>query len=224
MQAKGLFDKSQLSLHDLHRQEFKAKDMYKIIFGLLFPLLVTAQTSIKRLEEYSIFASPGTYFQDVDAELDKYTGTWIFSSGNIVFTIKLQKETMVQADDIFKDMLVGEYSYTVNNVIVVNTLGLLDSDSANPLMRNIQGNRFHPDDIYPACNDCEIPDKRLKLTFIDPERDYLKSTRLFLQYLPNTSPQQIKVIIAATSGSFLPDENSPTKTRVPYGTYVMTKI
>ena len=197
--------------------------MYKFIFSLLFSFSVIAQTSIKRLEEYSIFASAGTYFQDIDHELDKYTGTWVSNSAGNIFTIKLQKKTMVNDDGIYSDMLIGEYSYSVNNVMVVNTLDLLASDASRPLMRNIQGNRFHPDDIYPACNDCEIPDKRLKLTFIDPERDYLKSTRLFLQYLPNTSPQQIKVIIASTSGSFLPDENSPTKTRVPYGTYVMTK-
>lgn len=198
--------------------------MFKVIFSLLFSLSVIAQTSIERLEEYSISASPGTYFQDVDSELDKYAGTWVSNSACNVFTVKLQKKEMVYDGSIYRDMLIGEYSYAVNGTTIVNTLSLLDIDGSNPFNRNIQGNRFQSDNLFPSCSDCQPPNKRIKLLFADPAREYLMSTRLILQYLPSTTPQQIKVVLAATAASFLPEENSPYETRVPYGTYIMTKI
>ena len=38
-----------------------------------------------------------------------------------------------------------------------------------------------------------------------------------------TNPQQLKVIIKAVGGGMIPNQNSPTENRVPYGEYILTK-
>ena len=62
------------------------------------------------------------------------------------------------------------------------------------------------------------------LNFHDPERNYL-SLSLVLRYLPQSfgTPEKMTAALIDNDSVMLPDENSPTVPRVPYGEYLMVK-
>lgn len=155
--------------------------------------------------------------------MEKFVGTWQYIVGNDSLTIVLQKKTMVPYKVFFEDLLVGEYEYILSGTTVVNTIHLLNNSSIPVVEHNIIGRRIVPNNAQPICTDCNSSDRRFKLYFFDSEREYLRSVRITLQYITNSSPSQIKVTIAAEDGTILPHENAPTVTRVPYGDYIMTK-
>ena len=86
----------------------------------------------------------GAYIKDVNNKLDKFSGTWIWTSGSDQVTIKLQKvENQYFSEyDAYADYMIGNYKYTKNNgsLVVVNTI-------LTPSKFNFAGNllpQFHP--------------------------------------------------------------------------------
>lgn len=196
---------------------------YFIYLLLIAFISCKAQTHLAAINEGFNNAPAGTYFSDIENEMNKFVGTWQYAIANESLTIVLQKKTMVPYKAFFEDLLVGEYEYILSGTTVVNTLHLLNNTSIPVVEHNIIGRRIVPNNAQPICTDCNSSDRRFKLYFFDSERDYLRSVRITLQYITNSSPSQIKVTIAAEDGTILPHENAPTVTRVPYGDYIMTK-
>ncbi len=182
-----------------------------------------SQTYPLSLDDDYLNNPAGSYFKDYDNEMDKFVGTWQYAIGNESLTIVLQKKTMVPYKELFEDLLVGEYKYILNGSTVVNTIHLLNNSSIPVVEHNILGRRIFPNNAQPICTDCSSSDRRFKLYFFDSERDYLRSVRMTLQYITNSSPSQMKVTIAPEDGCILPYDDAPIETRVPYGEYLMTK-
>lgn len=102
----------------------------------------------------------------------------------------------------------------------MNTLSNLSNDQAE---KNIEGGYIHKKNEYPACNDCNEGERRIDMYFNDPERSYL-SDGIVVRYLfGETNPEKLEVVIYQSGGGILPEEDSPDKPRVPYGTYIMEK-
>jgi len=159
--------------------------------------------------------------------LIKYEGTWEYEDGNTSFTITLEKKEMVYYETFneYNDILCGEYSYIENGVTIVNTLPTLIQHPEFGY-RNIGNGSIINNDQVLVCDDCAPGEKRVKLYFNDPARDYLDPA-LVLQFIQEEIPMLnqegiIKVTLIGTGG-FIPNENSPTETMVPYGEYIMIK-
>lgn len=181
-----------------------------------------AQSPIVNLDARISNTPNGAYFKDVNEELNKFEGEWKYSMGSIVFTIILQKKTMLYDGEHYEDLLIGEYKYLSNGITLVNTLALLDDISIVGGYHNISGRTISYNDDSPICSDCNKGERRINLFFDDPDRPYL-SASITIRYIQGTDPEQIRVKLIGGESTILPDENSPELMRVPNGTYIMTK-
>ncbi|RED44436.1 hypothetical protein DFQ10_103120 [Winogradskyella eximia] len=183
-----------------------------------------AQSPIMPLDTYIHNTPEGGYIKDLDNELDKFVGTWIYTNGLTTLTFELQKLELFYDGEHYEDILIGEYKYVENGIEIVNLLPLLDEGSGVIAHgHKISGRQIIPKDRYVACNDCDDNERRLRLSFYDPERSYL-STSVVLRYLlDETNPEKMTATVNDDYSVILPSEDSPTNLRVPFGEYTMVK-
>lgn len=180
-----------------------------------------AQNPIVAIDAPRTSTVDGAYFKDLNNELNKFVGTWIFSDGTNQFTLELKKVEMVFDGTDYIDKLVGEYKFVSNGVELVNTLQNINNP--NTAKHNVKSRRIIGKDDFIKCEDCAINERRIKFTFYDPERMYL-SNALILRYLLNeTNPEKLTATIYSAGGVVLPTEDSPETPRVPIGFYTMEK-
>ena len=69
--------------------------------------------------------SGNTYLKDTTNEIDKYTGTWKWTSGNREFTLTLIKQVKYhynqRNNNYYEDRLMGYYQYRENGVLIADT-------------------------------------------------------------------------------------------------------
>lgn|GEM_PF-4599223 len=179
-----------------------------IILGFI-TLSSNAQTSVKPLNDLDFIDSSGTYYKDIDNEIDPFLGTWLHDEGSIQFKVVFKKS--IQYDfrgRYFIDLLVGEYSYVENGVEKINTLGQIDTvegfDHAINGMFNIKSC-----DIPPSQN-CTAGQSRFHLSIIDPTEDRVAGNFIIHKNL-NAPNDQIEVFITiGYGGSLRENETIPT--------------
>jgi hypothetical protein len=172
---------------------------------------------IPLLEEDPLTVIEGAYYKDVNNELNKFAGTWKYTGpNNTSFTIVLQKKVMVKHpyENHYEDILVGEYKYVSNGVELINTLPNLNTNFANYYKYNITGVIITDRDQGPA-------DRRVILSFDDPEREYL-SYRIFVKCIFGGSGIDKIETKFDSHGSVIVDD-SPATMRVPEQNYILTK-
>jgi hypothetical protein len=86
------------------------KNLFFTISILLLALSCKAQSPIVPLDTYIHEIADNSYVKDIDNELNKFIGTWIFSDGTSTFTLVLQKQIQTFNDDYYEDYMIGEYS------------------------------------------------------------------------------------------------------------------
>ncbi|MCK7590504.1 hypothetical protein M0G43_07970 [Subsaxibacter sp. CAU 1640] len=192
----------------------------KPIFLIAFFCILSckSQSPIVGLDARMYNTPDGAYYKDLNNELDKFVGTWKFTGNNSEFNMVLGKIEQMEIMNDYRDYLKGEYSYIENGSELVNTLPLNLSSNDN----NVGGSYIIDDNNFLSCDDCSPNERRIKLFFKDPERDYL-NLNMVIRYMVGSSPEQIQVIIYSRHGGIVPSENSPTTPRVPLGSYLMTK-
>ena len=169
---------------------------------------------------------PGKYYKDIQNKLDTYVGTWVYTNGTTSLKIVLQKRLHIfnSYDNCYEDELVGAVQYSENNVDIINTLDILDNTNDNEVREacSISGNVFWQPYYRPLCLECDEFVKRIRTNFHDSERAYIQTSSYigFKEDLPNN--KIIFYLRAETSA--LPEADSPQNTRVPEGTYVLTKV
>ncbi|MGV7105576.1 DUF6705 family protein [Flavobacterium sp. U410] len=176
------------------------------------------------LNTYYHNVSSGAYFKDTFNELDKFEGTWQYTHGTDTLTIVLQKKIRVFDEEYYEDLLIGEYRFVSSGQEIVNTLSKLNDSTIVGGEHSTNGRKFISNEEIIKCNDCSSSEKRIRLYFHDPERNYL-SLSLVLRYLPQSfgTPEKMTATLIDNDSVMLPDENSPTVPRVPYGEYLMIK-
>jgi hypothetical protein len=124
----------------------------------------------------------GTYYKDMDNDLDKFVGTWKWENGNNSWTITLEKIEYYFDGEYYLDLLIGEYQYIENGDLLINTLSLLNDPSIQGDYHNISGslilNKFHP----LPCEDCSTDERRVKLFFNTPQGSYNGDADLWLRH------------------------------------------
>jgi len=181
-----------------------------------------AQSPVVTLDDITYETQDGAYFKDTNNEFNKFEGTWVYTNGNAIFTIVLQKKEMIFNGTDYEDLLIGEYKYEEDGVELVNTLPLLDDSSIVGHYHSISGNSILSNENIPVCDDCSLQERRVDLFIDDPLREYL-SGALVLRYLTDSSPEQIEVLFYSNGGGPLLTEDSPILMRAPYGEYTFTK-
>ncbi|WP_417195246.1 DUF6705 family protein [Bizionia sp.] len=196
------------------------KNIIFIITLSISTLACKAQTPIISLDDRNEFVN-GAYYKDLNNELNKFVGTWVYTNGNTSLTVIFQKKVQVYNDEWYEDLLIGEYSYTVNGREIVNTL--LDLNIADPYYHSIAGNEIIYKNNRPSCSACTPTERRVLMFFDDPDpnRKYL-SSYLAIRYIEDNGIEKIEAKLVSIGTTAIP-EGSPTEPRVPYGDYVLVK-
>ncbi|AIL46990.1 DUF6705 family protein [Elizabethkingia anophelis] len=126
----------------------------------------------------------GSYIKDIDGDFDKFTGTWVWNNGGQNVTFKIQKVTRYLDPEFnnYSDFVIGDYSYTNNRIIIVNTINT--TTDPNP--------DFHP--MFSAWP----TDNKLEFTFKDVIIQKDDCIAVF-EFLPGTTTQ-MKLILKNRGG------------------------
>ena len=207
--------------------------------NLLFLLLIGVSFSCKAqivddlYVSQSGFGTDGYYYKDLNNDLGRFEGTWLYSSGNISFEMILVKKIRLHItgphDNYYTDALVGEYEYSVNGNELINTHSNITETYNNIYDYNIAGDsvgRFGDG----LCHDCTDSNQRKVYGSLDqPNCEISPPNKFTLRYFTDNGTEKIEVVFYQ-SGSILGnfDPNDTTEPDcpeylVPYGTYVFTK-
>jgi len=176
------------------------------------------------LDDGDPYLPEGTYYKDINNDLDKFTGTWKFEQGNTVLIIILEKKDHVLNTTFnqYEDLIVGEYKYAENGQEVLNYLSRLQDNNIIGDYNYISGNIIlHSSDI-PKCDECSPFERRIMVSFTDPEREYIPSN-IVLRHQTINGVEQLTAVLGGSSSYAVTEENLPSQPRVPYGTYVLIK-
>lgn len=121
------------------------------------------------------------YFKDINNDLDKYEGIWIWEENGNKLTVALEKKVQHYLfDEYYEDIIVGNYKYEENGVVIIDTM-------TNPL----------PDpDIISGTNYIQVWGYNQSPGIMhligrcdDPIRSHYADFELYLQYIsPNLVP------------------------------------
>ncbi len=202
------------------------------LLGILFSLLSAtafSQSPIIPLTTNQSTTIPGAYYKDVDGNLDQFVGTWRIINGATELELIIEKKTLYYntLNNIYEDMLIGEYKYIENGILKINTLNLISNPPADLYSHNINGNIILAHDNFPVCDDC-LFEKRVALIFSDPTRSSDNGLwgELELRRMDDGNVQKIKATLRQ-KGNIISLENEPpayTGFNVPFGTYILTRV
>lgn len=137
------------------------------IFVLLFAT-ISCKSQIKDISELGWNTPHGFYYKDNQNLLDTFVGTYIYTEGNTMLKIVLQKKEMssVGGGLYHEDLIIGEYQYIKDGVEIVNSLDRLNENFADGANYSIDGNLVIGYGS-PGCRECAINEKALQLGMVD---------------------------------------------------------
>lgn len=78
----------------------------------------------------SLIDDYGVYYKDINHYLDNFVGTYVYTSGDKTFTIKLEKTINFNKNDYYHiDMLIGAYEYKIGTTVIANTFPHFNSNT-----------------------------------------------------------------------------------------------
>lgn len=126
----------------------------------------------------------GSYYKDLNNELDGYDGTYTYYSshyddkiGSYVseeFIMVLKKKVLAYDGYYYEDLIVGEYEFKRNGCSLDNTLANIDINYTNEEINHAITGNFILTGTELGCPDCLPTEKRLRLTLINKERLIIK--------------------------------------------------
>lgn len=196
---------------------------YLLIFLCVCCVISCKAQDIANLYSGDLDLPPGTYYKDLDNDLPKFVGLWEMNDGNEIVQVRLLLQERFFDGEHYNNHIYGEYSHTVNGNELVNTMPNLNNQIIDLFFHNITGTVVIPKDAAPKCPECDPFERRLILSFNDPERQYIPANVVFRYRLVNGEEQLLMKIIG--SGAYkAPFENAPDDLRLPIGDYVHTKV
>ena len=198
--------------------------MKKIFLLFIFTVSACkAQTNLTfslQNHDYAKKLLSGSYVKDTYDDFNKFEGTWKFQDNNRKFILKFRKLTHVPEDNIYLDLLGGEYQYFLNGTEIVNTTANLFNNSSI-YANNINGHTFIRNSTFPSCADCLPTERRVELKFSDPERPWVNAY-IVLRYLNTNGVEKIIGTIYYTT-TLVMDDETPGDLRVPSGEFTFIK-
>jgi hypothetical protein len=205
-----------------------------VLLLLLISLACKAQKVEPIFQNTNYGNRNNVYYKDLDNDFSPYVGTWKYTSGNVTFTIVLQKKLMIPKTigqySIYRDYLVGEYHYQINNNTIINTLPSLSNNYTKMLDYNLSFSAIVGNTRHPQCNNCPANQRRISMHFDEPTRRNVDglSAGLMLRRITENGVAKIVAIFYNRSASHgLLSDGTPTDIEdysIPYGTYVFTKV
>lgn len=194
-----------------------------LLISLVTLFSCKAQSPIVPLYQQGLGFTANTYYKDIDNDFNKFVGTWKYETSNSTIIIQLQKRTMHYdaTNNIYYDMLVGEYQYIVNGVTIVNTLSNLSNTNLHLYDNAISGWL-----ITRPCSNCPTTQRGVILNFSEPNRSHL-NRKLELRHFVELGLNFIKLKHYSSGPSqILPTDppNPPTNSLMPLGDYIFEKI
>jgi hypothetical protein len=167
----------------------------------------------------------GAYYKDIDNFLNNFEGTWVWQDGNSSLTFVIEKiefyhNTPLNAN-FYEDLLVGEYKYIENGVVLADYLAQMNSGNLSR-ERNISGNSIIHKGRFPKCNNCPNDELRIRLHFTDPDRPF-RATLVLRHGIQWWNQQEFIEAHLFISGTYTVSEGDPTGLRVPDGVYTLLK-
>jgi hypothetical protein len=158
--------------------------------------------------------------KDITNELNKFEGVWKYTNDGVEFSLFLNKRVhyLIAEDNIYIDMLVGEYIYKVDGIEVLNTT----TNSNNPdfFGNNIAGISFINKGYFPVCEKCISGERRLTLHFKDPTVDNIFA-EINLRHVVENGVEKLEAVLYETVG--ITEEGDPEHIKVPSGNYIFIK-
>ena len=166
----------------------------------------------------------GTYYKDINNDLDKFEGTWLWQDGNNSFTLVLEKKVQVHDDtaNIYEDMIIGEYVYIVNNEELINSLNRLNDNSITGFSHYISGVRLmHKNHPPYKCTNCTNEERRISISIHDPETPYIPM-QIILRHVIDNGVEKLEAHVMG-NGTYIPPAGSIEDPRITYGDYIFIK-
>jgi len=165
--------------------------------------------------------TPEYYKKDINSEFDKFEGTWKYINGNTELTFKLKKEEHYQTspDSNYQDLLVGEYFYKSNGIIVVNTLDNFNNPSVSGYSHNISGSNFKHRLPSHCIDNSNVAEIKIGLILSHPV-EYDTEGRAILRYVNDNGIEKLQACIYdyTTMGN-----NPNARIDIPNGYYEFIK-
>jgi hypothetical protein len=210
-----------------------------IIFLFIFSISCKAQI-IDRYDNNTIIGElNGAYYKDINNFRDQFVGTWKYTQGSTTLTIIIQKRDNLVNFDGFnsftEDILVGEYLYVENGVEKINTLTNINinygNDYSSNLQHNLIGNTFlRRSTSYPRCNECEPNEKRMVLSYSEPNYDGkgIANGHVVVRKFTENGIDKIKIwFYTSNQIEFIDGDGNPVGNpapfKIPFGEYILIK-
>ena len=139
----------------------------KFIYLILLAISCKAQYNIVDETTWNGVITPNLYLMDVSDNLNAFTGTYVSTSNDTIFTIKLRKILMEDIGPLTRDMLIGELEFKIGNNILLNTMSNFNVNFSNQTNHNLDGGRTLDNTDRPFCTNCVSNEKRLDLSIND---------------------------------------------------------
>ena len=204
-----------------------------LIFAIALSIPCKAQIIDDLYLPNSDVASDEYYYKDLNNDLGRFEGTWLYTIGNTSFEMILVKKERLhitgEGDNYFTDALVGGYRYVVNGNEIINTLTSINQD-----LNNVYGYYIGGDDISRPgdsfCHDCADSNQRkIYGIYSQPNCNIAPPNRYTLRYFTDNGTEKIEVVFYQSGpihGNFDPNDTTEPdcpEYLVPFGTYVFTK-
>jgi hypothetical protein len=124
-------------------------------------------------------ATNGNYIKDTEGYMNKFVGSWKYTSGNEEFTVKIIKAEHIDYDTYFIDKLYGGYKYVKDGIVKVDNLNFQYTDYSSP--QNFAD--FLGSGLYNNYNNVSL---------VGDDRIGMRRINIDLEVIPNTNPVQMK--------------------------------
>jgi hypothetical protein len=189
-----------------------------IVLLILFQSLATAQSRI-----YPIYNDGNTpddytnvYFKDMNNDLDKYDGTWVWEENGKKLTVILEKAIQYYLfSSYYEDVLLGNYKYEENGTTIVDTI---TNSIIDP---NLTDDGYH----ITLWGDNQTPFiTYMRGIFVDPVRSNYASYSLWCDYITPvlslpSEPKQIRMTVIL-NGYTRNSIDEVIDTTLPYGSRI----
>lgn len=195
-----------------------------LILILLISNIVKSQTIIDITDTRYSYAT-NTYYnyykKDLNNVLNPFQGTYVYTNGNSIFKIILQKMTKQPEGLHFEDLIIGEYQYIVNGLEKANTLSNLNIMYNNQYSKHaIAGNSSIGNNNRTwKCPQCNPNERRLRARIID--RSTNRYADFFMRKTIVNGQEVLQVKIANVSPDVV--NMNPPDFSLPMGEFTMIK-
>jgi len=144
------------------------KKIINIILLLAIAASCKAQNPVLNISEKEGWNSiQGAYYKDIYNLLEPFEGTYIYTNGNTLFKIVLQKKVMSSTNGyLYEDLIIGEYQYIDSGIEKVNTLDKLNINYSDKRDHSMGGNLILTQGDT-GCFECLPNEKALRGGMVD---------------------------------------------------------